>query len=104
MTSACWKQSTQCVNDCPAQPNRRLTGELLDYWMNHPEAMGTLEAMLEWWLLEHRIEHTTTELRSVLSDLVASGFVMRRQAADGRTYYQLNREKEAQIIAWLQSK
>jgi len=78
--------------------------ELLGYWIHHPDAMGTLEAMVEWWLLEHRIQQATIELQSALSDLVANGFVVRRQEADGRTYYQLNREKEAAIIAWLQSK
>jgi len=66
--------------------------------------MGTLEAMIEWWLLEHRIHQATIELRSVLSDLVANGFVVRRQEADGQTYYQLNQEKEAAMIAWLQTK
>ena len=65
--------------------------------------MGTVEAMAEWWLLEHRIQQSAVELRSVLSELVANGFVL-RQEADGRTYYQLNREKEAAVIAWLQSR
>jgi hypothetical protein len=80
-----------------------LTRELLDYWIQHPDAMGTVEAMVEWWLLEHRIQHATVELQSALSHLVANGFVMRRQETDGRTHYELNREKEAEIIAWLRS-
>jgi hypothetical protein len=92
------------VNDWPTQPPGPLTGELLEYWIQHPEAMGTVEAMVEWWLLEHRIQQATIELQSVLSDLVENGFVVRRQEADGRTYYQLNREKETAIIAWLQSR
>ena len=66
--------------------------------------MGTVEAMIEWWLLEHRIQQTTVELQSTLNDLVANGYVVRRQETDGRTHYELNREKEAEIIAWLQSK
>jgi len=66
--------------------------------------MGTVEAIVEWWLLERRIEQATIELRSVLSDLVAIGFVVRRQESDGRIHYLLNREKEGAIIAWLQSR
>jgi hypothetical protein len=92
------------VNEWPPQPPGPLTRELLEYWIQHPEALGTVEAMVEWWLLEHRIQQATIELQSVLSDLVSNGFVVRRQEADGRIYYQLNREKEAAIIAWLQSK
>jgi hypothetical protein len=76
---------------------------LLGYWIQHPESMGTVEAMAEWWLLEQRIQQSAIELRSILSALVANGFVLRRQEADRRTYYQLNREKEAAIIAWLHS-
>ena len=104
MTSANQGKSTQCVNDLPPQPPRPLTRELLGYWIHHPDAVGTLEAMIEWWLLEHRIQEATIELRSVLSDLVANGFVVRRQQADGRIYYQLNMEKEVAMIAWLQTK
>ena len=103
MASAESGQSTQCVNHLPPQPPGPLTRELLGYWIHHPEAMGTVEAMVEWWLLEHRIERTTIKLRSVLSDLAANGFVVQRQEADGRIYYQLNREKEAEIMAWLRS-
>jgi hypothetical protein len=98
------RPSTQCVNDSPTPPPRPLSRELIAYWMQHPEAMGTVEAMVEWWLLEHRIQHATLELQSVLSELVASGFVIRRREGGGRTYYQLNPEKEAAIIAWLQFK
>ena|ERR1044071_1768843 len=94
----------QCVSHLPAQPPRLLTRELLEYWMRHPDAASTVEAMVEWWLLEHRIEQATSEVRSVLSELVANGFVVKRQEADGRIYYRLNREKAAAIIAWLQSK
>ena len=96
--------SSQCVNHLPPQPPGPLTRELLGYWIQHPEALDTVEAIVEWWLLEHRIQQATVELQSALSGLVANGFVVRQQEADGRIYYQLNREKEAEIIAWLQSK
>jgi hypothetical protein len=81
-----------------------LTQRLLDYWVQYPEAQGTLEAIVEWWLLEQRIQQAATEVRSVLSELVAHGVVVERQQPDGRICYRLNREKEAEIRAWLQSR
>jgi hypothetical protein len=41
MASANQGKSTQCVNHLPPQAPRSLSRELLDYWIQHPEAMGT---------------------------------------------------------------
>jgi hypothetical protein len=76
---------------------------LLGYWIHHPEAQGTVEAIVEWWLLEQRIQQAAADVRSVLTDLVAKDLVVERQQADGRICYRLNREKEAEIRAWLAS-
>ena len=78
-----------------------LTHQLLDYWIHHPEAQGTVEAIVEWWLLEQRIRQAVLEVRSVLAELVAKQFVVERQQIDGRVCYRLNREKESEIRAWL---
>ena len=78
--------------------------ELLDYWIQHPEALGTEEAIVEWWLLEQRIQQATLKLRSVLRDLESNGFVVRAAIANGRACYRLNREKHGEILAWLQSR
>jgi hypothetical protein len=78
-----------------------LTKQLLDYWIRHPDAEGTVETIGEWWLLEQRIRKAVEDVRSVLAELVACGFVIERQQADGRVGYLLDREKEAEIRAWL---
>ena len=72
--------------------------------MQHPEALSTEEAIVEWWLLEQRIQQAVWELRLVLGDLLAKGLVVRCDQSDGRTCFRLNREKHAEITAWLQSK
>ena len=77
--------------------------KLLRYWIQRPEALGTLEAIVEWWLLEQRICWATAEIRRVLSALVARGFVVERQQSDGRICYRLNPEKKEEIRAWLQT-
>jgi len=77
--------------------------ELLRHWIQHPEALGTLEAIVEWWLLEQRIQWATAEVRPVLAALVGKGFVVERQHGDGRICYRLNPEKEGEIRAWIQT-
>lgn len=92
----------KCVNPSPSQPPGPLTRELLDYWIQHPEAQATVEAIVEWWLLEQRIQKAADEVRLVLAELVAEEFVVERQQADGRICYRLNKEKETEMRAWLQ--
>lgn len=84
-----------------SEPAGSLTRELLGYWMLHPKALGTLEAIVEWWLLEYRIQRAVMEVRSVLADLVAKKFVVERRQADGRSRYELNQLKENEIRQWL---
>jgi hypothetical protein len=74
--------------------------ELLDYWIHHPEAQGTEEAIVEWWLLEHRIQRGVAEVRFILTELLARGFIVERRQSDGRNCYRLNRQKDEQIRAW----
>ena len=49
--------------------------ELLNYWLQHPDAQGTVEAIVEWWLLEHRIQQAIGEVRGTLAELVARDLV-----------------------------
>jgi hypothetical protein len=94
-------ETSRCVNDSGCEPPGPLTQQLLDYWIRHPDAQGTVENIGEWWLLEQRIMRAVEDVRSVLTELAARGFVIERQQADGRVAYVLNREKEAEIRAWL---
>ena len=95
--------ANQCVNEVKFEAPGPLTQQLLDYWIEHPEAQGTVEAIVEWWLLEQRIRQAADEVGAVLVELVAKDFVLERQQADGRVCYGLNREKKAEIRAWLGS-
>jgi hypothetical protein len=81
-----------------------LTLQLLDYWIRHPEAQGTVEAIVEWWLLEQRIQQAAEEVQSVLDELVAQDFVVERRQTDGRVCYRLNCEKVDEVRAWLGSR
>ena len=78
-------------------PGRPIGDEILAYLVKHPEAQDTLEGITEWWLLEQRIRSAVAEVDGVLHNLVADDLLLKRQCADGRTYYGLNRAKEREI-------
>ena len=84
-----------------SEPAMPLTRDLLHYWIQHPGAQGTVESIVEWWLLEHRIQRAVLEVKFVLAELVKENFVLERRQADGRDRYELNREREKEIRAWL---
>ena len=85
----------------PSATAAPLTRELLTYWVEHPEALGTIESIAEWWILEQRIQRAVTDVRMVLADLVKKHFVVERCQADGRNRYELNRDKRNEIGIWL---
>lgn len=92
------------MNSPTAQSLDPVTQRLLDYWSQHPAQESTVEAIVEWWLLEQRIQETVEEVRFALSELVKQGFVWEHAQADGRIRYSLNREKEDQVRAWRTSR
>ena len=67
--------------------------EILGYLADHPQAQDTVEGIVEWWLLEQRIKRATTQVKTMLEQLVAEGLVIARQGAGGRIYYRVNRQK-----------
>jgi len=78
-------------------PGRPIADEILAYLVEHPEAQDTVEGITEWWLLEQRIRYAVSEVDGVLHDLVVDDLLVKRQGADGRIYYGLNREKKREI-------
>jgi hypothetical protein len=78
-------------------PGRPIADEILAYLVKHPEAQDTLEGITEWWLLEQRIRSAVAEVDGALRNLVADDLLVKRECADGRTYYGLNRAKEREI-------
>jgi hypothetical protein len=78
-------------------PGRPIADEILAYLVRHPEAQDTLEGITEWWLLEQRIRSAVAEVDGALRNLVADNLLVKRECANGRTYYGLNRAKEREI-------
>ena len=47
-----------------------LATEILSYMARNPKASDTLEGIVEWWLLEHRIRSRTALVQAALGELV----------------------------------
>ena len=74
-----------------------IADKVLAYLVQHPQARDTMEGIVEWWLLEQRIQRATTDVETALSDLVRKDFLITHHCSDGRISYGLNREKEREI-------
>lgn len=78
--------------------------DVLGYLTDNPDAQDTLEGIVEWWLLERRIESRTVKVQEALAELVASGLIVERQGSDSRLRYSINAEKQEQIRALIEKR
>ncbi len=69
---------------------RGLDDEILTYLDAYADAQDTIEGIVEWWLLEHRIATQTAYVADALARLVAESHVVKWTGADGRAHYRLN--------------
>lgn len=78
--------------------------EILTYLAEHPDSSDTLEGIVQWWLLERRIEHQIAIVEQALAELVAKGLVVENKGRDGRIHYRINRRKHGEIQAFLKQR
>jgi len=71
-----------------------LTKELLSYWIGHQDATGTFESIVEWWLLEYRIQQAVAGVRSMLAELVETNFVLEQRQPGGRPRCESNAKRK----------
>ncbi|MGA9365354.1 MAG: hypothetical protein WBW16_13400 [Bacteroidota bacterium] len=81
-----------------------LAQEILSYLVENPDAQDTLEGIVQWWLLERKIERQTVEVKEVLANLVVNGFLIEHKTSDLRTHYGINPSKKTDIGAVLNRK
>ncbi|HEX8180446.1 MAG TPA: hypothetical protein VF525_12945 [Pyrinomonadaceae bacterium] len=78
-----------------------MTHDILTYLAENPEAQDTFEGIVEWWLLEQKIERQTLAVRQALEELAAQKLIIARRTKDLRTHYRINRRKAKDIRALL---
>lgn len=66
-----------------------LAKEILSYLARNPEADDTLEGIVQWWLLEHRIRTRTSQVQEALAELVELGLLSRTHTS-GRIRYRVD--------------
>jgi hypothetical protein len=71
--------------------------DLLGYLINNPDAQDTLEGIVEWWLLQMKLETRTTKVKEALAGLVAQDLIMKCTGTDSRLRYRINDSKKAEI-------
>lgn len=81
-----------CATDKP-----QLARQVLAYLAEHAEAQDTFEGIVEWWLLEQRIESQAALIKEVLGELAARRLIVGRRAADSRVHYRVNRGKLKEV-------
>lgn len=69
--------------------------------MEHPSARDSVEGIVEWWLLQRKIEYITTNVEEVLKELVDKGLINVESGLDAKDYYWVNAEKINRIKDFL---
>lgn len=89
-------KSDLCTNE-----NSPIAYEILTYLAEHPDSSDTIEGIMEWWLLERKIEYQTGKVKEALAELVAKGLILENKGADARIHYRINRHKHGEIQEFL---
>ena len=80
-----------------------LASQLLSYLAENPDAQDTLEGIVDWWLMQQRIEYEISRVKDALTWLVSSGLVVEASGRDSRVFYRLNQSKIGEIRKFINS-
>ena len=61
--------------------------EVLCYLSEHPDALGSVETIRRWWLLQRLARYSNDLVQQALNGLVAAQLIERRVLCDGREVY-----------------
>jgi hypothetical protein len=84
-----------------AQRSRRLKRELLNYCIEHPDAKDTVEGILSWWFRAGAARWRVDEVKTVLDELTAMGWLSSRSIRQTEVIYGLNKDKAPEIVKFL---
>lgn len=84
------------------QLKSQIARDLLGYLTDNPAAQDTVEGIVEWWLLERKIESRTVTVQEALAELVDRGLILERLGSDSRARYLINIDKQQEIRALLE--
>jgi len=82
----------------------QIAQDILSYLSGHATAQDTSEGIVEWWLLEQKINRQTRQVQKVLDELVAKKLISSRATSDSRIHYRINKRKAREIRTLLQTR
>jgi hypothetical protein len=82
----------------------QIGNEILAYLVDFPKAQDTLKGIIEWWLLERKINYETSRVKDALSELIANGMLLERKGPDSQIYYRINQSCYQKIRKLLERK
>jgi hypothetical protein len=83
------------------QRQQELTRHILAYWIEHPDAKDTAEGIFNWWFRAYEPRWRMDEVKAVLDDLTARGWLTRRRMRQSEVIYGLIKETITEIKTFL---
>ncbi len=70
-----------------------LEHDILAYLTNHPAAQDTVEGIVQWWILDKRIQDSIVEVQRALDRLVSRQLLIETKRVGAGSVYSINPEK-----------
>ena len=75
-----------------AHSRSRVVGEILRYLMEHPDAKDTVDGIARWWIRPQGEGWQRHVVQDAIDELVARGFVVRRETTSSHVVYGLDKQ------------
>ena len=77
--------------DCLHGDKNEIAREILTYLADHPDAGDTLEGIMQWWLMQRRIQNQIVLVEKALNELVHDGYVKKNAYANLEARYSIKK-------------
>ncbi len=74
-----------------------ISGQILNYLLQHPDASDTLKGITEWWLMSQRIRYEMEKVKAAVFKLVEEGRVIEIHEKNSTIRYKLNPKKRKEV-------
>lgn len=78
-------------------PKKDISQEILEHLRKHPDASDTLEGIMEWWLLNQRINYEMKRVKAAIFKLVKQGWIIEVRGRNSVVRYRFNPGKRKEI-------
>ncbi|MCI0693343.1 hypothetical protein L0337_15225 [candidate division KSB1 bacterium] len=93
----------QKQNNSTKEGSTELARRILQHLQANPQARDTLEGIVEWWLLQERIEEAVEQVLKAITWLVTKGYLLEKKVPGSRTLYEINPSQRDEIGEFLRN-